>query len=86
MVEKRVPTLAKIQSMLLIYDGGQSTSPKRIEKQVDFSTSFSTIPKIVLTAHSGDTVYMTEVTTTYFKWNNNAASADVTVDWLAIQV
>ena len=65
---------------------GQSVAPKATVVQVDFSPDFSGIPRISLTPHSEHVVSITEVTTTYFKWDNDSKNVDVTVDWIAIYV
>ena len=62
---------------------GEDTAPKATEKQVNFNTSFGSIPHVELTPHGDVGVWLTEKTTGYFKWNNNSKNVDVTVDWIA---
>ena len=62
---------------------GQSTGVKATEVQVNFGAAFSSIPRVSLTPLSNHVVWVTEVTTSYFKWNNNSKTVDVTVDWVA---
>jgi hypothetical protein len=63
---------------------GQSIAPKATVVQVDFSPDFSGIPRISISPWSDHLVLITEVTTTYFKWDNDSKNVDVTVDWIAI--
>ena len=65
---------------------GQSIAPKDTVVQVDFSPAFSGVPRISISPWSEHFVLITEVTTTYFKWNNNSKNVDVTVDWIAIYI
>lgn len=65
---------------------GSSTSPKKIEAQVDFSASFGSVPTIVLTPKQNKGVWITEVNIAYFKWNNDSNNVDVTVHWIALGV
>lgn len=62
---------------------GQSTGAKAATVQVDFSSAFASIPRVVMTPHSVHTVSLVEVTTAYFKWTNNSKNVDVTIDWIA---
>lgn len=89
MTERRAPTTAKVQAMIDASGGGanvksgQSTSPKATEAQVNFGTAFASTPRVVLTPTDDKGVWVTEITTTYFKWNNNSKNTDVTVYWIA---
>ena len=65
---------------------GRSTAPKATVVQVNFSPEFSAIPRISISPWSQHIVLITEVTTTYFKWNNDSKNVDVTVDWIAINI
>ena len=65
---------------------GQSTAPKATIVQVDFSPAFSGIPRVNMSPHSEHLVWVTEVTTTYFKWDNDSKNVDVTIDWIAMYV
>ena len=91
MALRETPTLEKVVELIAGAGGfevqsGQSTSPKVVEKQVDFGSAFSAVPKIILTSWSEKLVWITEVTVNYFKWNNNSKNTDVIVDWVAINV
>jgi hypothetical protein len=65
---------------------GQSTGAKQTIVQVDFSPDFSGVPRVSFSPWSEHLVLITEVTTTYFKWNNDSKNVDVTIDWIAIYV
>lgn len=65
---------------------GQSVAPKATVVQVDFSPVFSSIPRISISPWSEHLVSITEITTAYFKWDNDSKNVDVTVDWIAINV
>lgn len=64
----------------------ESIGAKATEVQVNFAGTFTGIPKIALTPHSAHIVWITEITTTYFKWNNDSKNVDVTVDWMAVYI
>ena len=63
---------------------GQATSPKQIEAQVDFASAFLSTPAVTISAMGDKGAWLTEVTTTYFKWNNNSKNTDVTIHWIAV--
>ena len=65
---------------------GRSTAPKATVVQVNFSPGFSGVPRISISPWSQHIASITEVTTTYFKWNNDSKNVDVTVDWIAIKI
>ncbi|MBA7669373.1 hypothetical protein ES703_77503 [subsurface metagenome] len=65
---------------------GQSIGAKAAIVQVDFGTAFTILPRVILTPHSDNGVWLTEVTVDYFKWDNNSKSNDVTIDWIATAV
>lgn len=87
-MECRTPTTVKVQAMI---DAslpdiriGQSSGPKKTVVQVNFSSSFAGLPRVVLTPYNGMDVWLVEVTTMYFKWSNSSPSQDVIVDWMAV--
>ena len=91
MPERRSPTTAKVAEMIATAGGGemqsgQSTGAKATIVQVNFSPAFSGIPRVSLTPHSNHSVWITEVTVNYFKWNNNSKNVDVTMDWIAMNL
>ncbi len=91
MAERRSPTTAKVAQMIAAAGGGemqsgQSTGAKATIVQVDFPLAFSGVPRISLTPHSAHLIWLTEVTTTYFKWNNDSKNVDVTIDWIAMNI
>ena len=62
---------------------GESTGQPKTEQAVTFDKVFQTAPHVVLTAiGTKKEVCVTEITTTGFKWNNDAAT-EVTVSWIA---
>ena len=63
---------------------GQSVAPKATVVQVDFSPAFSAVPRMSISPWSAHIASIIEVTTAYFKWNNDSKNVDVTVDWIAI--
>lgn len=71
-------------SGLVQHERGVSVGIKAATVQVNFGTAFSNVPRVVLTSHSDDFVWLVEVTATYFKWCNGSNQNDVTVDWIAI--
>jgi len=71
-------------SGLVQHERGISIGAKGATVQVDFGTAFSNVPRVTLTPHSDDFVWLVEVTATYFKWSNSSNQNDVTVDWIAI--
>ena len=88
---RETPTLEKVNELISAsggfeVKGGQSTSPKTVEKQVDFGSAFSAMPRILLTPWSAKLAWITEVTVNYFKWNNDSKNTDVTVDWIGINI
>lgn len=65
---------------------GHSTSPKRVEAEEHFTAAFRSVPTVVITPTEEKGVWITEVTPTYFKWNNNSKNTDVTIHWIAIGI
>jgi len=90
MVERRTPTTEQVQAMIDATSGnganiksGVSTGPYGEEKQVDFVTTFLSIPNVVIVSTTGKFVGITEVTTTYFKWKDWQYSGEITIQWIA---
>ena len=66
------------------YEAGQSTGTKGETKQVNFGSTFSSIPRVLLTPWSEHIVNLVSVSTTSFQWINNSKNVDVIVDWMAM--
>ena len=91
MALREAPTLEKVNELIASaggfeVQGGQSIAPKATIVQVNFAPEFSAIPRINISPWSEHIVSITEITTTYFKWNNDSKNVDVTVDWIAINI
>ena len=67
-------------------DSGQAVVPAKADTQVDFGITFTATPRVFLTAWNNDFTWLTEVTTTYFKFDNDKNSGTLTVDWMGINI
>lgn len=75
--------MAKQVTAMPCTKAGQSIGAKGSVVQVNFGSAFSSVPRVVLTPHSNNPAWITEVSVSYFKWENSSNKDDVTVDWKA---
>jgi len=92
MTQYDTPTTPQVQAMIDAAGGGNganiksgvSNTPAGTTKQVNFVTPFPSNPRVVIASYMTDRdVWVTQVTTDYFKWWNNETSKEAIIHWIA---